>query len=67
MRRLKKIKNSTKVSSFLPEVSYRLIESFILVGLFREAISEKSYMIKKFPKDSWTREASALIDKSGLN
>ena len=67
MRRLKKIKNSTKVSSFLPEVSYRLIESFILLGLFREATSEKNYMIKKFPNNSWTREASALIDKSGLD
>ena len=67
IRRLKKIKNSTKVSNFLPEVSYRLIESFILVGLFREAISEKSYMKKKFPNNSWTREASALIDKSGLD
>ena len=67
MRRLKKIKNSTKASSFLPEVSFRLIESFILIGLFREAISERSYMKKKFPNNSWTREASALIDKSGLD
>ncbi len=67
MRRLKKIKNSTKASNFLPEVSYRLIESFILVGLFREAISEKSYMKKKFPNNSWTIEASSLIDKSGLD
>ena len=66
MRRLKKIKNSTKASDFLPEVSYRLIESFILVGLFREAISEKSYMKKRFPNNSWTREAFALINKSGL-
>ena len=67
MRRLKKIKNSTKASNFLPEVSYRLVESFILVGLFREAISEKSYMKKKFPNNSWTIEASSLIDKSGLD
>ena len=67
IRRLKKIKNSTKVSNFLPEVSYRLTESFILVGLFREAISEKSYMKKRFPNNSWTREASALIDKLGLD
>jgi len=67
MRRLKKIKNSTKASSFLPEVSFRLIESFILIGLFKEAISERSYMKKKFPNNSWTREASALIDKSGLD
>ncbi|MDC3107737.1 outer membrane protein assembly factor BamD [Paracoccaceae bacterium] len=67
MRRLKKIKKSTKGSDFLPEVSYRLIESFILVGLFREAISEKSYMEKKFPNSSWTREAYALVNKSGLD
>ena len=67
MRRLKKIKSSTKVSNFLPEVSYRLIESLLLVGLFREAISEKSNMKKKFPNSSWTREASSLIDKSGLD
>ena len=67
MRRLKKIKYSTKASSFLPEVSYRLIESFILIGLFGEAISEKSYMKKKFPNNSWTIEATALIDKSGLD
>ena len=66
MRRFKKIKSSTKVSNFLPEVSYRLIESFILVGLFGEAKSEKTYMQKKFPNNSWTKEATDLIDKSGL-
>ena len=67
MKRFKKIKDSTKVSNFLPEVSFRLIESFILVGLFSEAISEKGYMKKKFPNSSWTGEATNLIDKSGLN
>ena len=67
MRRFKKIKNSTKVSNFLPEVSYRLIESFILVGLFDKAISEKRYMQKKFPDSGWTSEATNLIDKAGLN
>ena len=67
MKRFEKIKNTTKVSNFLPEVSYRLIETFILVGLFGEAISEKAYMKKKFPNSSWTREASTLIDKSGLS
>ena len=56
-----------KVSKFLPEVSYRLIESFLLVGLFSEALSEKMYMRKKFPNSSWTVEAASLIDKSGLN
>ena len=67
MRRLKKIKSSTKGSTFLPEVSFRLIESLILVGLFPEAISENRYMKKKFPNSSWTREGSALIKKSGLD
>ena len=67
MRRFKKIKNRTNGSNFLPEVSYRLIESFILVGLFSEAISEKGYMQKQFPDSNWTREAKNLIDKSGLN
>ncbi len=67
MRRFEKIKNTTKVSNFLPEVSYRLIESFILVGLFGEAISEKAYMKKKFATSRWTEDASNLIDKSGLN
>ena len=67
MRRFKKIKNITKASKFLPEVSYRLIESFILVGLFSEAISEKGYMQRKFPTSNWTRQAKNLIDKSGLD
>ena len=67
MRRFKKIRETTKVSKFLPEVSYRLIESFLLVGLFSEALSEKMYMRKKFPKSKWTVEAGSLIDKSGLN
>ena len=67
MKRFEKIKNTTKVSNFLPEVSYRLIETFILVGLFGEAMSEKAYMKKKFPNSSWTREASTLIDKLGLS
>ena len=67
MRRFKKIKQTTKVSSFLPEVSYRLIESFLLVGLLREALSETKYMRKNFPDSSWTNEAASLIDKAGLN
>ena len=66
MRRFKKIKKITKVSSFLPEVSYRLIESFLMVGLIREALSEREYMRKKFPDSSWSREAVSLIDRSGL-
>ena len=67
MRRFKKIKTSTKVSSFLPEVSYRLIESFLVIGLFKEALSEMKYMRKKFPASNWTIEASNLISNSGLN
>jgi len=67
MRRFKKIRKTTEVSKFLPEVSYRLVESFLLVGLFSEALSEKIYMRKKFPNSSWTVEAASLIDKSGLN
>ncbi len=67
MRRFKKIKKSTKVSKFLPEVSYRLIESFLMVGLFSEALSEREYMRKKFSKSSWTSAATSLMDDSGLN
>ena len=67
MRRFKKIRKTTEVSKFLPEVSYRLIESFLLVGLFSEALSENLYMRKKFPNSRWTVEAASLIDKSGLN
>ena len=61
------IKKTTKVSSFLPEVSYRLIESFLLLGLSSEAGSEEEYMRKKFSNSSWTDGATRLIDKSGLD
>ena len=67
MRRFKKIKKNTKYSKFLPEVSYRLIESFLVIGLFSEALSERQYMRKKFPENIWTSEAVRLIDKSGLD
>ena len=67
VRRFKKIKKTTNVSSFLPEVSYRLIESFLIIGLFNEALSEMKYMRKKFSASEWTNEASNLIDNSGLN
>ena len=67
IRRFKKIKKTTKVSSFLPEVSYRLIESFLLLGLSSEARSEGEYMRKKFSNSSWTAEATRLIDKLGLD
>ena len=67
IRRFKKIKKTTKVSSFLPEVSYRLIESFLLLGLSSEARSEEEYMRKKFSNSSWTDGATRLIDKSGLD
>ena len=67
MRRFKKIKKTTKVSSFLPEVSYRLIESFLIIGLFNEALSEMKYMRKKFPSSNWTSEASSLMDNLGLS
>ena len=53
IRRFKKIKETTKVSSFLPEVSYRLIESFLLLGLSSEARSEGEYMRKKFSNSSY--------------
>ena len=66
MRRFKKIKKTTNVSSFFFFVSYRLIESFLLLGLSIEAQSERKYMRNKFPDSSWTAEATSLIDKSGL-
>ncbi len=67
MKRFKKIKNNTKRSDFLPEVSYRLIESFLLVGLMNEVMSEKKYMEKNFPNSEWTKEANSLINESGFN
>lgn len=67
MRRFKKLKGDTKVSEFLPEVSYRLIESFLLIGLLNEAILEKKYMKKNFPGNRWSIKAATLIEKSGLN
>ncbi len=67
MRRFKKIKKTTKVSGFLPETSYRLIESFLIIGLLNEALSEMKYMSKKFPASEWTNKASNLIGNSGLN
>ena len=67
IRRFKKIKKTTNVSIFLPEVSYRLIESFLIIGLFNEALSEMKYMRKKFSASEWTNKASSLIDNSGLN
>ena len=67
MRRFKNIKKTTKVSSFLPEVSYRLIESFLIIGLLNEALSEMKYMRKQFPASNWTNEASNIIDNSRLN
>ena len=42
LRRFKKVKNTTKGSDFLPEVSYRLVESFFS-GLSDEALSEMIY------------------------
>ena len=67
MRRFRKIKKTTKKSKFLPEVSFRLVESFLLVGLFNEALSEGKYMRKKFPTNTWTNQAANLIDNSGPN
>ncbi len=67
MRRFKKIKNTAKDSTFLPEVSFRLIESLLVIGLSREALSENNYMRKKFPDSRWTSEAKSLIIKAGLN
>ena len=67
MRRFKKLKSATKTSEFLPEVSYRLIESFLVIGLLNEAILERKYMEKKFPGNGWSLKAATLIETSGLN
>ena len=67
MRRFKTIKTNTARSKFLPEVSYRLIESLLLLGLGKEAIAERENMIKKFPNSTWTTEAVNLVEKSGFN
>ena len=67
LRRFKKVKNTTKGSDFLPEVSYRLVESFLLLGLSDEALSETRYMEKKFPNNSWTNDAVKLMVKLGYN
>ena len=63
IRRFKEVRKTVKYSKFIPEISYRLIEGYLMLGLVNEAIEEEKKMKKAFPNNSWTSEATQLLGK----
>ena len=66
IRRLKDIQKTVKNSKFFPETRYRLLESYLMMGLIEDALAEEKKMKKMFPDSSWTSEGSKLIAKFRL-
>ena len=60
---LKKYKHSTQI----PESIFRLIESYVSIGLIKQSYYLFKILEYNFPRSQWTREGSKIVEKYKIN
>ena len=56
---LKKYRQSTQI----PESIFRLIESYVSIGLIKQSYYLFKILEYNFPRSQWTREGSKIVEK----
>ena len=55
-----------KNTPFYPESLYRTVETYLMMGVDRQALDTYNSLRKKFPDSKWTSLASIQIKESRL-
>ena len=64
--RFRAVVDRYQTTSHTPEALYRLVESYLTVGLVDEARRNGAVLGANFPGDAWYRDAYRLLTSSGL-
>jgi outer membrane protein assembly factor BamD len=64
--RFKTVVDDYQTTSHTPEALYRLVESYLTIGLAREAVRDGAVLGYNYPGDAWYRDAYALLTSKGL-
>ncbi|MDX1917215.1 MAG: outer membrane protein assembly factor BamD [Rickettsiaceae bacterium] len=63
INRFNNVINDYKLTDYAPEAYYRLIESYISLGLINEAKNYQNELTSKYPDNKWTEHGKKLIRK----
>jgi outer membrane protein assembly factor BamD len=65
LRRYEKVVRDYQTSNQTPEALYRLVESYLALGLIEEADRVGSVAVYNYPDSFWTKELLALAEDPG--
>ena len=66
LKRFQTVRNQHSDTPFHPESLYRIVESYLVMGIDSQAISAYRVLKRKFPNGKWTLLAKTQIDESRL-
>jgi len=66
LKRFQTVRNQHSDTPFHPESLYRIVESYLVMGIDSQAINAYRVLKRKFPNGKWTLLAKTQIDESRL-
>ena len=66
LKRFQAVMHDHKNTPFYPESLYRTVETYLMMGVDRQALDTYNLLRKKFPDSKWTSSASIQIKESRL-
>ena len=67
IKRYKVVLRKYRQSTQIPESIFRLIESYVSIGLIKQSYYLFKILEYNFPKSQWTREGSKIVEKYKIN
>ena len=67
VKRYKVVLKEYRQSTQIPESIFRLIESYVSIGLIKQSYYLFKILEYNFPRSQWTREGSKIVEKYKIN
>lgn len=67
VNRFKTVIDEYDTTSHTPEALYRLVECYVSLGLFDQAVASASVLGYNYPDNEWYRDAYKLLQKQGIS
>ena len=66
LKRFQTVRNQHSDTPFQPESLYRIVESYLVMGIDSQALNAYGTLKRKFPNGKWTLLAKAKLDESRI-
>ncbi|WP_084397864.1 outer membrane protein assembly factor BamD [Henriciella aquimarina] len=66
VNRFKTVIDEYDTTSHTPEALYRMVECYLSLGLFDQAIASASVLGYNYPENEWYKDAYRLLDRQGI-